>query len=168
MAESSDDAGRAVLAEVLQTTSRGCDPWRRAAGGLMALGDASARRLLEGELAQPDATRSVGAAELLARAGDDEARELLARDAADPEFARQGDAAAALARLGDERALGWVAGGLVSAEGDERKLALSICGRLAAGATTHALTIAKLATDDPDLRVRMIAEAVLLGMGGSR
>jgi HEAT repeat protein/tRNA A-37 threonylcarbamoyl transferase component Bud32 len=164
MAESSDDAGRAVLAEVLEAMPRGCDPWRRAAGGLLALGDANARKLLESELAQPDATRSVGAAELLARAGDARARELLARDAADQEFAQQGGAAAALARLGDHRALGWVAGGLASADADERKLALSICGLLAAGATTHARAIAKLATDDPDLRVRMIAEAVLLGL----
>src|SRR5262249_10541830 len=64
MAESSDAAGRAVLAEILQAEPRGGDRWRRAAGGLVALGDAGARKLLESELAQPDATRSVGAAEL--------------------------------------------------------------------------------------------------------
>src|SRR5215475_7502150 len=116
MAESSDDAGRAILAEILRAEPRGADRWRRAAGGLVALGDAGARKLLESELAQPDAARSVGAAELLARAGDDKARELLARDAADPELARQGDAAAALARLGDKRALGWVSGGLESSD----------------------------------------------------
>jgi HEAT repeat protein len=128
------------------------------------LGDANARKQLESELAQPDATRSVGAAELLARAGDAKAQDFLARDVADPEFARQGDAAAAPARLGDKRALGWVAGGLASADAEERKLALSICGLLAAGAAAHTRTIAKLATDDPDLRVRMTAEAVLLGL----
>jgi serine/threonine-protein kinase len=168
MAESSDAAGRAVLAEILNAAPRGADPWRRAAGGLVALGDANARKLLESELTQPDATRSIGAAELLARAGDDRARALLARDAADPELARQGDAAAALARLGDERALGWVARGLESADVAERRLALSICGRLAAGTTAHAPAIAKLVTDDPDARVRMIAEAVLLGLRGNR
>ncbi|HEX7841190.1 MAG TPA: protein kinase [Kofleriaceae bacterium] len=164
MAESADDAGRAVLADILEATPPGRESWRRAAGGLVALGDARARKLLEGELAQPDVTRSVGAAELLARAGDAKARELIARDAADKDFSRPGDAAVALARLGDKRALGWVVTGFASSDVDERKLALAICGMLAADATTHTGTIAKLATDDPDLRVRMTAEAVLLGL----
>jgi HEAT repeat protein len=164
MAESADDAGRAVLARMLEATPPGCEPWRSAAGGLVALGDVNARKLLEGELAQSDATRSIGAAALLARAGDARARELLARDAADKKFAQPGTAAAALAQLGDQRALGWVASGLASADADERMLALSICGLLAAGATTHTRAIARLATEDPDLRVRMTAEAVLLGL----
>jgi HEAT repeat protein len=138
--------------------------WRRAAGGLVRLGDAGSRKLLEGELAQPDAARSVGAAALLARAGDAGARAQLARSAADPEFARSGEAAVALARLGDLRALGWVARGLASSDAEERKHALAVCGALAPDAATHAGAIAKLATDDPDPSVRMTAEAVLLGL----
>jgi HEAT repeat protein len=164
MAASADDAGRAVLADILEATPPGREPWRRAAGGLVTLGDARARKLLEGELAQPDAARSVGAAELLARAGDAKARELIARDAADKDFTRPGDAAAALARLGDKRALDWVVRGFASSDVDERKRAIAICGMLAADAATHTGAIAKLATDDPDLSVRMTAEAVLLGL----
>jgi len=164
MAESGDAAGRAVLTDIVETTPPEREAWRRAAGGLARLGDAAARKLLEGELAQPDAARSVGAAELLARAGDARAREQLARVAADPGSGQPGAAAAALARLGDKRALGWVAGGLASRDAGERKLALSICGMLAADATTHTGAIAALATDDPDLSVRMTAEAVLLGL----
>ena len=168
MAEAADDAGRPVLTDILEATPPGRDLWRRAAGGLVKLGDAKARKLLRDELAQPDAARSVGAAELLARAGDANARELLARDAADQEFARPGDAAMALARLGDKRALAWVERGLASADVEERTLALAICGLLAADAATHTGAIATLATDDPDLRVRMTAEAALLGLGGIR
>jgi HEAT repeat protein len=164
MAESADDGGRAALSDVLATTPHGRDPWRRAAGGLMALGDANARTLLEGELAQPDATRAVGAAELLARAGDPRAREVLARLVADKQLTRAGDAALALARLGDKRALAWVGDGLTSRDGDERKLALAVCGVLAADAAPHTGAIARLATDDPVLSVRMTAEAVLLGL----
>jgi len=164
MAEAADDAGRAALADILEATPQGRELWRRAAGGLVRLGDASARKLLEGELAQPDAARSVGAAELLARAGDAKARELLARVTADAEFARRGDASVALARLGDKRALGWVSQGFTSPDVEERRFALAICGLLPADAATHTRTIAKLATDDPDLSVRMTAEAVLLGL----
>jgi len=164
MAEAGDDAGRAVLADIMEATPQGRESWRRAAGGLVRLGDASARKLLEGELAQPDAARSVGAAELLARSGDAKALELLARVAADPDFARRGNAAVALARLGDKRALGWVGQGFTSPDVDERKLALAICGLLPADAATHTPAIAKLAAADPDLSVRMTAEAVLLGL----
>jgi HEAT repeat protein len=165
MAEAGDDTGRTVLADIVQTATAGGPSWRRAAGGLLALGDASARRLLDGELAQPDAARSLGAAELLARAGDEKARALLARAAADEEErARPGEAAAALARLGDRRAVGWIARGLASPDAEARRLALAICGMLAADATGHTAAIAKLAADDPDLRVRMTAEAVLLGL----
>jgi len=164
LAESADDAGRAVLADVMQATPPGRDAWRRAASALAGLGDAGARRLLEAELAQPDAARSVASAEVLARAGDAKARELLARVAADPEFARRGEAALALARLGDRRALGWVAEGLASSGADERTLALAICGWLAAEAAPHTAAIAQLATADPDPRVRLTAETVLLGL----
>jgi tRNA A-37 threonylcarbamoyl transferase component Bud32/HEAT repeat protein len=168
MAESGDDAGRAALTDILDATPPGREPWRRAAGGLLKLGEANARKLLEGELAQPDAARSVGAAELLARAGDAKARELLARVAADHDFARPGEAAVALARLGDKRALGWVENGFKSADVDERTLALAISGLLAADAAMHIRTIATLATEDPELRVRMTAEAVFLGLEGVR
>jgi HEAT repeat protein len=164
LAEAGDDAGRAALADLLEATPPGREQWRRAAGGLVRLGDARARKLLEGELAQPDAARSVGAAELLARAGHAGAREQLARNMDDREFARSGDAAVALARLGDKRALGWVVHGLASSDPEERKLALAICGALAPDAATHAGAIAKLAAGDPDLGVRMTAEAVLLGL----
>jgi serine/threonine protein kinase/HEAT repeat protein len=164
MAEAGDDAGRAVLTDIVEATPPGREQWRRAAGGLVQLGDASARKLLEGELVQPDTTRSIGAAELLARAGDAKAKELLARAVADKEHTRPGDAAVALARLGDKRALGWVADGFASSDASERKLALAVCGMLAADAAMHKGTVAKLATDDPDLGVRMTAEAVLLSL----
>jgi HEAT repeat protein len=164
MAEVGDDAGRAALGDVLAAIPAGRDSWRRAAGGLMKLGDARARALLEGELAQPDAARSVGAAEMLARAGDGKARALLTRVAADVDFARRGDAAVALARLGDRRALGWVDEGLRSGDVGERTLALAICGLLGGDATAHASAVARLATEDPDLSVRMTAGAVLLGL----
>lgn len=165
MADAGDDAGRAVLADVLQTLDEArADGWRLAAGGLLELGDAAPRKALEAELAQPDATRAVGAAALLARAGDARAREQLARNTADEDFTRRGEAAVALARLGDQRALGWVAQGFASPDDEERKLALAVCGLLAAHATTHTGAIAKLAADDPNESVRMTAEAVLLGL----
>jgi HEAT repeat protein len=164
MAESGDDGGRAVLADVVDALPAGREPWRRAAGGLVKLGDAKAHALLDSELAQPDAARAVGAAELLARAGDARARDLLARVVADREFARRGDAALALARLGDPRALDWIADGLASADAQDRALALGVCGALGAGAAARRGAIAALATDDPDLRVRMTAEAVVLGL----
>ncbi|MBA3397184.1 MAG: protein kinase [Deltaproteobacteria bacterium] len=162
MAEVNDDGGRAVLTDILETTPAGRDQWRRAAGGLAKLGDANARKALEGELSQPDATRSVGAADLLARAGDGKARAYLVRVASDKEFSRAGEAATALARLGDREAIGWVDAGLASTDLDERKLALAICGVLADA--SHHGAIAKLATTDPDLSVRMTADAVLLGL----
>jgi HEAT repeat protein/tRNA A-37 threonylcarbamoyl transferase component Bud32 len=164
MADVGDDAGRATLGQVLAAIPAGLDQWRRAAGGLVKLGDARARALLEGELAQPDAARSVGAAEVLARAGDDKARALLLRVASDVDFARRGDAAVALARLGDRRALGWAGEHLKSPDGGERTLALAICGLLAGDATAHAATIARLSAADPDPGVRMTAGAVLLGL----
>jgi len=164
LAEVADAAGRAVLLDVMEATPPGRDQWRRAAGGLAKLGDAKGRAALENELSQPDAARSVGAAELLARAGDGKAREFLARLVADEEFVRRGEAAIALARLGDKRAIGWVEAGLASSDLDERKLAIAICGMLAADTAKHAAVIAKLATDDPDAGVRMTATAVLLGL----
>jgi serine/threonine protein kinase/HEAT repeat protein len=162
MAEAGDGAGRPVLDNVMSMPA-GHQRWRLAAGGLVKLGDAAARKLLEGELAQADAERSIGAAEILARAGDAKAREQLARLAADETFERRGEAGAALARLGDKRALEWAGPGLASSDAGERKLALSICGMLAADAKKYAETIAKLATD-PDPGVCMTAEAVLLGL----
>jgi serine/threonine-protein kinase len=163
MADAGDVEARAVLAEILEATPVGRDQWRRAAGGLVKLGDANARKLLSSELAQQDAMRSVGAAEVLARAGDAKARDLLARVMADTEFTHRGEAAVALARLGDRRAIGWVDEGFASADVDERKLAIAICGTLGTDAARHA-TIAKLASGDPDVGVRMTAEAVLLGL----
>ncbi|HSK03880.1 MAG TPA: protein kinase [Kofleriaceae bacterium] len=164
LAEAGEKASLPVLAEILADTPEGRDNWRSAAGGLMKAGDPGARKLLEGELAQPDAARSVGAAYLLARAGDARARDQLALHMKDPEFARPGDAALALARLGDKRALDWVGGGLESPDSEERKLALGIAGALAADAATHAGAIAKLAGTEPNLGVCMTAEAVLLGL----
>ncbi|HSS02751.1 MAG TPA: HEAT repeat domain-containing protein, partial [Kofleriaceae bacterium] len=164
LAEAGDDAGRAVLAGIVEATPRGRDPWRRAAGALARLGDAHARTLLSEELAQPDAVRSVGAAALLARAGDGSARDQLARLAADPELLERGAAATALARLGDKRALGWVATGLASAEASDRRSALAVCGLLAADARAHAATVARLASNDPDPGVRLTAEAVVISL----
>ncbi len=164
MADVGDAGGRAALVDVLAAVPAGREPWRRAAGGLVQLGDPHARSLLDGELAQPDAARSVGAAEVLARRGDGKARALLTRLVSDPDFARRGDAALALARLGDRRALAWVGEGLESADVGERTLALAVCGVLAGDATVPRQTIATLAINDPDLSVRMTAEAVLLGL----
>ncbi len=164
MAEVADDLGRAVLADTLKVMPPGSDPWRRAAGGLMKLGDGNARKLLEGELVQRDATRSIGAAALLARAGDARARDYLARVTADDDPTRPGAAAVALAQIGDRRALGWVAEGLASGDVGERTRALAICGILAADAAAHTGAIATIATDDPDATVRMTAEAVLIAL----
>ncbi len=156
--------GRAALADVLAAVPAGRESWRRAAGGLVKLGDAHARSLLDGELVQPDAARSVGAAEVLARGGDAKARALLTRVVADPDFARRGDAAIALARLGDRRALAWASEGLESTDVGDRTLALAICGLLSPRRDGAQPAIATLATNDPDLSVRMTADAVLLGL----
>jgi tRNA A-37 threonylcarbamoyl transferase component Bud32/HEAT repeat protein len=164
LAHAGDDAGRGVLAGIVQIGPAGNEPWRLAAGGLLALGDAGARKLLEAELAQSDAARAIGAAELLARAGDAGAREQLARSADDPDFPRRADAAVALARLGDRRALGWVPHGLASLDTDERRHALAICGLLGPAAAAHAAAIVQRAASDPDPGVRMTAEAALLGL----
>ncbi|HSK02818.1 MAG TPA: protein kinase [Kofleriaceae bacterium] len=164
LAHAGNDAGRGVLAGIVKIGPAGHEPWRLAAGGLLALGDAGARELLEAELAQSDAARAIGAAELLARAGDAGAREPLARSADEPDFPRRGDAAVALARLGDRRALGWVPEGLASLDTDERKHALAICGLLGPAAAAHAGAIVQRAASDPDPGVRMTAEAALLGL----
>src|SRR6185503_10498848 len=55
LADAGDSAGRAVLAETVRALPAGREPWRRAAAALVKLGDASARKLLQGELSQPDA-----------------------------------------------------------------------------------------------------------------
>jgi HEAT repeat protein len=135
--------------------------WPRAAGALAKLGDGNARKQLEAELPQADATRAIAAAEMLGQIGDTAAKDQLARNVADPDHAQRGHAAAALARLGDPRALGWVDDGLASSE--DALDALEICGRLAVAAK-HAAAIAKLADHAPDPRVIMTAEAVLLGL----
>jgi serine/threonine protein kinase/HEAT repeat protein len=162
LAEAGDSAARAPLADVLASVPAGRESWRRAAVGLMKLGDARARALLEGELVQQDATRVVAAAEVLARGGDDRARALLVRVVADPTFPRRGEAAMALARLGDRSALRWVPDGLGSTDVGDRTLAVAICGVLSPEASAHTAAIAVLARTDPDPRVRMTADAVLL------
>jgi HEAT repeat protein len=162
MAEAGDGAARTALADVLASVPAGRESWRRAAAGLMKLGDAHARVLLEGELVQQDATRVVAAAEVLARAGDGRARALLVRVLADPAFPRRSEAAMALARLGDRSALRWVPDGLASTDVGDRTLAIAICGVLSPDATAHTAAIAVLAGTDPDPRVRMTADAVLL------
>jgi len=162
LADAGDDAGRPALVDALEGPP-GRESWRRAAHALVKLGDAGTRKRLEAELALPDAARVVGAAAILAEAGDAKAREQLARAAADPGFARPGEASVALARLGDRRALDWVDRGLASADADERRQALEVCALVTSGIAPHRAAIAKLATD-ADLRVRMTAEAVLLGL----
>ncbi|HEX4418761.1 MAG TPA: protein kinase [Kofleriaceae bacterium] len=163
LATAGDPAGRAVFADILETIPAGRDEWRAAAAGLTKLGDAKARKLLEAELPQADAGRALGAAEILARAGDSNARDLLIRDVADQDFARRGDAAIALGRLGDDHALAWLDAGLASRDDpEERKLALGLCGMFPAGAKPHLEAIATLASNDPDLSVRMTAAAALL------
>jgi HEAT repeat protein len=166
LADAHDAAGRAVLADAAATLSPGGDNWRTAQAGLVALGDAKAKQALAGELSQNDAPRALGAARVLARAGDTAARKQLARQADDPDFAGRGQAASALAELGDDRALAAVSEGLAHVEpgGASRRFALAVCGRLPAGATPYVKTIAEIASDDhEDPRVRMTAEAALLG-----
>ena len=161
LAAAGDADGRAALVETMMTLPAGREQWRLATGALAKLGDASAHKQLEAELPQADATRAIAAAELLARAGDAPAKDQLARNAADADHAQRGAAAAALARLGDPRALGWVGDGLASSDGQLD--ALAICGWLSV-AGKYAAPIARLATHDPDPRVIMTAEAVLLGL----
>lgn len=168
LAEGGEDAGKAALTETMEVMPAGGGQWLRAAGALAKLGDETAKKALESELSQKEPRRSVQAAELLARAGDSKAKELLARNVADEEFVRRGEAARALARLGDKRALAWVGVGLASADKEERSQALAICGALVGDVKEHLGVIAKLASDDPDERVRMAAQAVLLGMEGTR
>jgi serine/threonine protein kinase/HEAT repeat protein len=168
LAKMGDLAGSAVLTELLESLPPGGEAWRRTVGALAAAGDAEAQKLLQGELAQADAGRAVSAAALLATTGDDRAHAQLARNLEDPEFSRRGQAALALAGIGDKRALTWVDVGLASADPEERIQALGVCGRLLATARPDLATIAsaigKVATDDPNTRVRMTAEAVLLGL----
>jgi serine/threonine protein kinase/HEAT repeat protein len=163
LAEAGDDqAARPVLIDVFAGMPEGREPWRRAAGGLMRIGDAKGRTALEGELAQHDPARAVAAAELLARTGDPGAHDYLARVARDPEFARRGEASLALARLGDQVALEWVATGLASTDVDDRRFAIAVCGRLAKHAARLAGEVARLATEDPDRSVRLTADAALM------
>ena len=164
MAAVGDAGGRAALGDLLEASSPDSDVWCRAAAGLLGLGDPRARKLLADELNQADAARVVRAAEVLARAGDATARAQLARSSADRAFARRGEAALALARLGDRRALTWVNDGMASVDPEDRGRALAVLGRFASGAPVELAAIAERAADrEPALRVRMIAEAALLG-----
>jgi serine/threonine-protein kinase len=164
LAAGGDDAGRAVLGDFIASRPQGSDQWRRAAIGLVELGDPHAHALLESELSQTDPVRAVGAATALARAGDTRAKDQLGRMVGDAKLARSGAAAVALAELGDPRAVEWIDRGLASADADDRVHALAVCGLTAAAAASHAAAIAQIATDDQELRVRMTAEAVLLGL----
>jgi eukaryotic-like serine/threonine-protein kinase len=168
LARGGDLAGSAVLTEVLESMPPGSESWRRAVGALAAAGDAEAQKRLQGELTQAAPARAVGAATLLAAMGDAPAHEQLARNLEDPEFMLRGQAALALASVGDKRALSWLTPGLASADPDERIQALGVGGRLLATArpdlTTIVSVIGKVATDDPNARVRLTAEAVLLGL----
>ncbi|HEV7559239.1 MAG TPA: protein kinase, partial [Kofleriaceae bacterium] len=91
---------RPVLTEIFDSTPEGREQWRRAAGGLLAIGDDRGRLALEAELSQHDPARVVAAAEILVAHGDPKAHDLLARIAADPDHASRGAAALVLARLG--------------------------------------------------------------------
>jgi HEAT repeat protein len=163
LADAGDDAGRAMLIDTLATFSPDREVWQHAAHGMIKLGDAATHKRLEGELAQSDGARAVGAAAVLAEATDPKAIDMLARQAADPEFAWSGKAAVALARIGDHRALDWVDRGTASNDADERLQALAILGRLRPPPATY-LAVARLADQKLDERVRMTAEAVLLGL----
>jgi HEAT repeat protein len=160
------DAGdaRPVLTEIFDGTPEGREQWRRAAGGLLAIGDDRGRVALEGELSQHDPARVVAAAEILVAHGDPKAHDLLARIAADPDHASRGAAALVLAHLGDAAALDWVATGLASSDAGERKQAIAACAQLAAHAQAFTRTIAKLATDDPDRSVRLAADAAVMAL----
>jgi serine/threonine-protein kinase len=162
LAAGHDDAGRAVLTDDAHTLTAGGERWRDAQASLLALGDADAKAALAGELSQKDPQRAIGAAAVLARAGDTAARDQLARQAADPDFAARIDAARALAELGDARAYTAIADGLTRPAA--KQAALVVCGLLPAGAKPYVKTIADIASDDhEDPRVRMTAEAALLG-----
>jgi len=163
LADAADDGGRAVLIDLIETMPHEREAWRRAAGALLKLGDANARKLLEAELAQPEPLRSVGAAALLARARDANARDQLVRAVADPDFTRRGEAALALARLGDRRAADWIPDGSASGDAEQRAFAAAICGLLGADAAAHTKALAA-ATNDKVPSVRMSAEAAVLGL----
>jgi HEAT repeat protein/tRNA A-37 threonylcarbamoyl transferase component Bud32 len=164
LAEQNDaKTAKPVLDELLESTPVGREQWRRAAYGLLKLGEGKAKTALDGELAQPDAARAVAAAELLAHAGDGKAREYLKRVVADAEFARRADAAIALARLGDNSGASWLDTGFKSADVDERKLAIATSALLKD--VTRDGELAKLAADDPDRSVRLVAAAALLARG---
>jgi HEAT repeat protein len=167
LAEGGDAAGLQVLKDALAAATPERSAWWQAAGGLLKLGDADVRKLLEAELSQSAAIRKVRAAALLAGARDAKAREQLGRMAADPDFTQRGEAALALARLDDARASEWVESGLASTDSLERVQALAICAAFSAAAQKHGVKIAALAAEDPDFSVRLAAEAVILGMAGA-
>lgn len=169
LAAQRDERGRKDLEEAVETLPKEGERWQTAAGALIRLGDAKTRKLLEKVLANGTPKEVVVAAELLARAGNKEAVDLLARRVEDEEFPARAPAALALARLDDKRALAWVPAGLASTSADEQRIAAAICGTLATAAGEHGPAIAAMAADEKyELRVRMTAQAALLGMGGSQ
>jgi HEAT repeat protein/tRNA A-37 threonylcarbamoyl transferase component Bud32 len=156
-------AGKKLLAEVLAQTPVGRDRWRVAAEALARLGDKPAQQALAGELAQPDPRRAVAAAEALMRLGDDAGSAYLERVVADTSFAVRPLAALALAKGGGAGALAFVAAGLASTDADTRMSALAVVARLAGqGGTAHLDAVATIADADPDARVRVVAQAVLM------
>ncbi len=158
-----DKDARPVLSDVFDNTPAGREQWRRAAAGLVVLGDAKGKTALAAELSQPDAARAVAAAAILAGHGDDKAHAYLTRVVADKDFARRGEAAAALASLGDKAALDWVPDGLHGLDVADRRLAIGVCAHLAsAGAASFTKDLAALAATDPDRSVRLAADAALL------
>lgn len=169
LAAQRDERGRKDLEEAVETLPKEGERWQTAAGALIRLGDAKTRKLLEKVLANGTAKETVVAAELLARAGDKGAVDFLVRRVEDEEFTARAPAALALARLDDQRALAWVPAGLASTSADEQRIAAAICGTLATAAAQHGPAIAAMAADENyELRVRMTAQAALLGMGGSQ
>lgn len=169
LAAQRDERGRKELEEAVETLPKEGERWQIAAGALIRLGDAKTKKLLEKVLANGTPKETVVAAELLARAGNKDAVDFLARRVEDEEFTARAPAALALARLDDQRAIAWVPAGLASTSADEQRIAAAICGTLATVAAEHGPAIAAMAADEKyELRVRMTAQAALLGMGGSQ
>ncbi|MCG8424522.1 MAG: protein kinase [Proteobacteria bacterium] len=155
------DRARAVLLDAMQPPA-GRERWRRAARGLLALGDDGARQALRAELARPQADRAVAAAEILAHAGDRDGLQWLVRVVNDPDAERRRRAALALARIGNDAALDYVPQALASEDATERAHASAVAARLAEkGGNKHAEAIALL-VHDPDRTVRLTAQAALL------
>ena len=157
------DKARPVLERVFnQPGWPGRDTWLRAAHGLLSCGDAAARTALIKELNDPEKTRALDAAEILAGEEDQVALEWLQRRVEDEDFAFRGEAALILAGLDDSTALRFVPDGLASQEPLDRQLAIATAARLAKrGGADYFHEIATMARDHRNHKVQVTAQVAL-------